>query len=412
MEKLHKDVLRKCRPYLTKNLEMDLLWDILPSKCIFSDNMIEKFKGEKTNVDQARLMLTELPTRGPKAYELFLQALEESEQCHIRDKLLSTEAEISGKKRGSFDDPDTSKPIQASDELFKTQGILPIKVSATPSDLREKLSRDSKSMYKVESSPKGYMLIINNKTFVSSGWDRNGTDIDCKNLETLFSQLGFKIVIKNNLKAVDIVKAVNEFVSKPQHNLVDSCAFAILTHGSKDVVYGTDLDTVELNGIVGLFGNCDALKTKPKLFIIQACRGGMKDGGTIVNVQATDSDGSGGFPDSDPDPPRNKLTSKCQNDVQMMSQKWPNFTDLLIGFSTLPGYVSWRNKEKGSWYIQALCEVFSSHAHDEHALDLLTKVNQKVADSFTTETGEKMTPNPTYTLQKKWYFKPDGLSSE
>ena len=30
---------------------------------------------------------------------------------------------------------------------------------------------------------------------------------------------------------------------------------------------------------------------------------------------------------------------------------------MVIAFSTIPGYVSNRDKEKGTWFIQSLCKV-------------------------------------------------------
>ena len=32
---------------------------------------------------------------------------------------------------------------------------------------------------------------------------------------------------------------------------------------------------------------------------------------------------------------------------------------MVIAFSTIPGYVSNRDKERGTWFIQSLCKVIS-----------------------------------------------------
>lgn len=42
--------------------------------------------------------------------------------------------------------------------------------------------------------------------------------------------------------------------------------------------------------------------------------------------------------------------------------------------------MSWRDKELGSWYIQALCEVFAAHAHTAHVEELFTLVDKHLAD--------------------------------
>ena len=59
---------------------------------------------------------------------------------------------------------------------------------------------------------------------------------------------------------------------------VDSFALAILSHGEdNEMVIGTDCRRkVKVTDIFKIFGlrNCPFLRGKPKLFIINACRGG------------------------------------------------------------------------------------------------------------------------------------------
>ena len=43
-----------------------------------------------------------------------------------------------------------------------------------------------------------------------------------------------------------------------------------------------------------------------------------------------------------------------------MMAKEPENKDMLLAFSSCPGYVSVRNRENGSWFIQDLCEVQKS----------------------------------------------------
>jgi caspase-like apoptosis-related cysteine protease len=50
-------------------------------------------------------------------------------------------------------------------------------------------------------------------------------------------------------------------------------------------------------------------------------------------------------------------------------------SDILIGYSTLPGFVSNRDKYLGTWYIQAICEVFMEHACDTDIEDMLKMVS-------------------------------------
>jgi hypothetical protein len=50
-------------------------------------------------------------------------------------------------------------------------------------------------------------------------------------------------------------------------------------------------------------------------------------------------------------------------------------SDVLIGYSTLPGFVSNRDIYLGTWYIQAICEVFMEHACDMDIQDMLNMVS-------------------------------------
>jgi hypothetical protein len=52
-----------------------------------------------------------------------------------------------------------------------------------------------------------------------------------------------------------------------------------------------------------------------------------------------------------------------------------SMSDILIGYSTLPGFKSHRDVYLGTWYIQAVCEVFMEHACDTDVEDMLKMVS-------------------------------------
>lgn len=72
------------------------------------------------------------------------------------------------------------------------------------------------------------------------------------------------------------------------------------------------------------------------------------------------------------------------------------FADMLIAYSTVPGkfqlfhtslnytdlslgFVSHRDPQTGTWYIQTICEVFMEHAHDTDVESMLKMVDAKLA---------------------------------
>ena len=52
-----------------------------------------------------------------------------------------------------------------------------------------------------------------------------------------------------------------------------------------------------------------------------------------------------------------------------------SMSDILIGYSTLPGFASHRDVYLGTWYIQAICKVFMEHACDTDVEDMLKMVS-------------------------------------
>ena len=80
-----------------------------------------------------------------------------------------------------------------------------------------------------------------------------------------------------------------------------------------------------------------------------------------------------------------------------------------MAYATIPGYVSWRNNENGSWFISALVSVITEMGDKEHLLDMLIEVNRRVAEEFESRSGKnKQVPEPVSRLRKRLYLPPLG----
>lgn len=62
----------------------------------------------------------------------------------------------------------------------------------------------------------------------------------------------------------------------------------------------------------------------------------------------------------------------------------------------LTGYYSWRNPGRGSWFVQALCNVLNEFGKQLEIMQILTRVNYMVATSF-----ESWSEDPRFSEKKQ-----------
>ncbi|EPY82178.1 caspase-7 [Camelus ferus] len=234
----------------------------------------------------------------------------------------------------------------------------------------------------------GKCIIINNKNFdkVTGMGVRNGTDKDAEALFKCFRNLGFEVAVYNDCscaKMQDLLKKASE----EDHRNSACFACILLSHGEENLIYGTDGVTAIKDLTAHFRGDrCKTLLEKPKLFFIQACRGTELDDG----IQAD----SGPINDTDANP----------------RYKVPVEADFLFAYSTVPGYYSWRNPGSGSWFVQALCSILNEHGKSLEILQILTRVNNRVARHFESQSDDprfhekKQIPCVVSMLTKELYF--------
>ncbi|XP_077588545.1 caspase-3-like [Stigmatopora nigra] len=229
----------------------------------------------------------------------------------------------------------------------------------------------------------GICVIINNKNFEKSTKlsTRDGTDVDAALARKTFSELGYRVIVKKDLSVKEMLNLLRD-VSQEDHSKSASFVCVLLSHGKEGWIYGTD-GVAELEKMSLFFKGryCKSLVGKPKLFFIQACRGTALDAGI-----GTDSE------------------------VEPTSDKLPLEADFLYGYSTAPGYYSWRNLERGSHFIQALCEMLQRFKGELELMQIMTRVNHNVATQFESCSikpgfhGKKQMPCISSMLTKDVYF--------
>ena len=255
--------------------------------------------------------------------------------------------------------------------------------------------------YNMTARPRGITLVINNASFTrhpehGQQSPRHGSEEDVRQVEELFSALGFDVKKRQNRSKQQLLNDLDSFLYRQDLSGCDCFVLWLMSHGKSGEVFCSDGNTLPIQTLHDMFSSCDKLSGKPKLFFIQACRGDGEDEGV-----AACSDLSPNHVDSPFD------------SVENPASREPTHADFLYAFSTVDQYVSYRDKNLGSHYVRGLVEAFRERAVCDHLLDILTVVNKKVSNmEVKRPSGEnkdkikicKQMPEVKHTLRKKVRF--------
>ena len=146
--------------------------------------------------------------------------------------------------------------------------------------------------YAMVNKPRGVAIIINNHHFHDPKFPhRTGTDKDAKDLSELFESLEFTVKSYPDL-TVQQMRDVLISAAKMDHTKHDCIIVSVLTHGGECKLYGVDRkhDSKDPNNALLIEDfttyldgkHCPSLIGKPKVFILQTCKGLKKDEGEIA----------------------------------------------------------------------------------------------------------------------------------
>ncbi|XP_019389663.1 PREDICTED: caspase-6 isoform X2 [Crocodylus porosus] len=259
---------------------------------------------------------------------------------------------------------------------------------------------DPAAQYKMNHKRRGVAVIFNHEHF---NWllklpDRRGTFADRENLKRSMTNLGFEVKCFDDLKAEEVLQHISE-VSVDDHSDADCFVCVFLSHGEDDHVYAYDAK-IKIQMMTNMFrgDKCPSLVGKPKIFIIQACRGDKHDEAVYVQ-DAVD------YALEEPD---SNITEVDAAGVYTL----PAGADFLMCYSVAEGYFSHREIINGSWYIQDLCEMVQHYGSSLEFTELLTLVNRKVSHRKVdmckdhSAVGKKQIPCFASMLTRKLYFPP------
>ncbi|XP_067658695.1 caspase-2-like [Haliotis asinina] len=444
MDDKHRTILRVNRTKLLEEMyDFKSIIDKLMEKGTLNNSMKEKILYAGNPTDIKRELLDCLPRRGPGAFEEFYQALIESDMGHVADILKPEQAK--SRKTEEQKRCGTHRPIQESnpddhldddlparwpDENYNPLVVKVQEVSGDPIMLSnfKKSAEPRSTVYSIQKQPRGLALIISNEDFSQARQnveaknleDRKGSETDATSLDVLFQQLHFQTVIhKNKTKEgiMKIVKDLQEDFRQQQQQQQDCFICFLLSHGTGGGVFGIDGEVAEVKEITTLLDNehCKPLAGKPKLFFIQACRGNKSDMGVVLPPDQQEDPQSGEVRLREQDKNRESMLKSFKG--MAVSQptdtvpdacaetKVPKGADIFVAFATTPDYMSFRNTQRGTWFVQAITYIFQRFAYRKDLLDMMTKVNLLVTRGHMMQVSQFET-----TLRKSFYFFP-GLFS-
>uniref|UniRef100_A0A3P9NFZ7 Caspase 10, apoptosis-related cysteine peptidase n=1 Tax=Poecilia reticulata TaxID=8081 RepID=A0A3P9NFZ7_POERE len=188
---------------------------------------------------------------------------------------------------------------------------------------------------------RGVCVIVDNFDFSKSYHklnNREGSKFDRDALKEVFQWLGYEMYTYLDYNAAQI-KSLFACIGQQDHSQYDSLVCCILSHGMEGKVYGVDGNLVEIKLLIECINGekCPSLIEKPKMLFIQACQGCKQQ--YPVHPDGIEDE-----------------TTRISADAKVVDVRSPVIADLLVGMSTVPDHVSFRDKLCGTWYIQSLCK--------------------------------------------------------
>ncbi|XP_024946749.1 caspase-8 isoform X2 [Cephus cinctus] len=212
---------------------------------------------------------------------------------------------------------------------------------------------------------KGICVIINEIHFPNTQYETRLSSIhDEKRLKETFMLFGFQVLVFNDLSEKTIIQRLQNITN----NITDeSCVIVcILSHGVEGAIVTTNGKILTLKELEMTLC-CEKLKYIKKILIVQACQG--KTIGRVKDTLTTDG-------------PENVVV----------------YGEFFLFTSTMPGFVSVRDKQKGSWFIQVLCDTLIEGAEsNETFCNCAMKTTNKLSEMRGIVNGVETTQIPQNT---------------
>ncbi|XP_039110315.1 caspase-1-like isoform X1 [Hyaena hyaena] len=205
--------------------------------------------------------------------------------------------------------------------------------------------------------------------------NRNGAEFDIKGMRRLLTDLGYSVHLEEELDAKEMESALRAFAARPEHKSSDSTFLVFMSHGILSGICGTkhspeNPDVLAYDTIFQIFNNrhCLSLKDKPKVIIVQACRGE-----NLGELLVSDSPAAPTERISQMGSILSQIGDSLEDDAihRVHVEK-----DFIAFCSSTPHNVSWRDVNKGSLFITQLITCFQKYSWCCHLEEVFRKVQQ------------------------------------
>ncbi|XP_045870683.1 caspase-1-like isoform X2 [Meles meles] len=347
------------------------LLDELLDKKVLNQEEMERVRYENaTAMDKARALIDSVTRKGPKACEILIAFI-----C-TEDSFLARKLELSGVPSGNQINSDSQVETPPSPALEDTMPGPPEReeppntLKLCPHEEFVKLSKKKAAeIYPIKerNDRTRLALIICNIEFDHLP-PRNGAEIDIEGMKNLLEGLSYSVDVKRKLTAKGMESELRAFASRPEHKSSDSMFLVLMSHGILSGICGTEFspenpDVLPYDTVFQIFNNinCVNLRDKPKVIIIQACRGE-----NLGEVWVSDSTVASASSFS-----HQPLLLESDAIHRVHVEK-----DFVAFCSSTPHNVSWRHVTKGSLFIAQLITCFQKYSWCYHLIEVFQKVQQ------------------------------------
>ncbi|CAB1327147.1 unnamed protein product, partial [Coregonus sp. 'balchen'] len=196
-----------------------------------------------------------------------------------------------------------------------------------------------------------YELSKSRRALILCDMKRRGAEHDVQRMEVLFKRNGFRHTAVNALNQKEVMTAFRTFRDELPCDV--SCLMVvIMCHGRLGHISVSNGEEIELEEIYQMFNNrlCPALREKPKLFVVQACRGVKEH-------------------------PKHPYMDGSKQSGPSTSKLLPTESDIMVVYAVCPEKLAIRHQDYGCPLFVEMEKVFVDFSTSRHMYELFTKVN-------------------------------------